>query len=844
MRKFQKQQILEVIQSLHTLHGKMKDILNGKNYETVQTVLADCQEAAIRIGETIEQTEGNGTQAVSCLEQYCEDLYQISVRMREISGQKAYKSLESSLIKAQNAVSHMEERREVVFLPYKASMWDSLESVWKAADEDPNCDAYVIPIPYYDKNPDGSFKEMHYEGDQYPEYVPVTNYEDYDFDGRRPDAIFIHNPYDEFNFVTSVHPFFYAKNLKQYTQMLVYIPYFVLKEILPDDDEAVKSIEHFCILPAVFHADRVVVQSRDMRQIYIDVLTKEFGKESRKTWESKILGLGSPKNDRVMNTRREDLEIPKEWIDIIQKPDRSRKKIVFYNTSVTGLLQYSEKMLEKMQDVFRVFKERKEDAALLWRPHPLVKATIESMRPQLWQQYEKLVEEYRKEGWGIYDDSADLDRAVALCDAYYGDGSSVTQLCTAVGVPILYQNCEVIYDKAGKADYLWSDNFTVDGNDVWFVPTYYNVLCKYDMQEDKLEVVKEIPVNNRLRSLFCNVVKIGNYVVLLPLGANKICVYDTENGNEMIMIDMRDYGQEKRLFITYAMWEHYIYLFPRNYPAICRLDTDSWRLEYFDDWYRSCGFDEDRLFFQWQCYGEGSSVYLPMAERNGLLRFDMEDASFEFMQVGGTEERFSTISCVNGQLYLSNQNGDIVICELNGREIRRIPNTISKNRELKVADVPYFYISSIVDEEDIYYFPGAADCVVRLHVPTGMMHRCSENQLMTGEGRGNAGKFGNMFSNIRKCEGNVYGFHIPEQYFFRGNVRTGQEKRFSIAMESLPPEKLRKLYSLYAQRHNALETTAQYLRLDCFLDCVIEGRKTVETGEASQAGSRIYKNIW
>ena len=31
-------------------------------------------------------------------------------------------------------------KREIVFLPYKASMWDSLESVWKAADEDKdNC---------------------------------------------------------------------------------------------------------------------------------------------------------------------------------------------------------------------------------------------------------------------------------------------------------------------------------------------------------------------------------------------------------------------------------------------------------------------------------------------------------------------------------------------------------------------------------------------------------------------------------------------------------------------------------------------------------------------------------
>lgn len=145
MRKFQQRQILEVIQSLHILHGEIRDRLNGKEYETVQAALADCQEAAIQVGEAIEQMEGTGTQAVACLEQYCEHVYQTSVQMQEISVQKAYKSLESSLIKAENNVKHMPARTEAVFLPYKASMWDSLESVWKAADEDPNCDAYVIP---------------------------------------------------------------------------------------------------------------------------------------------------------------------------------------------------------------------------------------------------------------------------------------------------------------------------------------------------------------------------------------------------------------------------------------------------------------------------------------------------------------------------------------------------------------------------------------------------------------------------------------------------------------------------------------------------------------------------
>ena len=97
-----------------------------------------------------------------------------------------------------------------------------------------------------------------------------------------------------------------------------------------------------------------------------------------------------------------------------------------------------------MKLVFKIFQENKDHIALLWRPHPLIEATICSMRPQLWADYQILVEEYKAQGWGIYDDSPELDRAIALCDAYYGDYSSLVQLCQSVRKPILIQNAEIV----------------------------------------------------------------------------------------------------------------------------------------------------------------------------------------------------------------------------------------------------------------------------------------------------------------------------------------------------------------------------------------------------------------
>ena len=448
MKKVDKRRAEEFLELLEQAHGEIRTNLENKNISTAQDLLMDCQEGAISLGSLIEASEGEGFVTIPLLEEYCELVYQLHESLAGEEGApagKAYKLLRNLLIRIRNSVRNdIKVRKEVVFLPYKASMWDSLESVWKAADADPDCDAYVIPSPYYDKNPDGSFREMHYEGNLYPQYVPVTWYKDYYFAASRPDMIFIHNPYDEYNFVTSVHPDFYSGKLKQYTDKLVYIPYFILGEPNLDNEASLEGMKHFCTVPGVINADQIIVQSEDMREAYIRILSKAYGEETKAHWAKKILGTGSPKVDKVLNTRKEDLEIPAEWLKIIQKPDGSWKKIILYNTSVGALLKNSEKMLVKMQDVFRIFKENRDDVALLWRPHPLIQATIESMRPQLWVEYVKLREQYRAEGWGIYDDSADMDRAIALSDAYYGDGSSLVQLCQKTGKPVMIQNPEVV----------------------------------------------------------------------------------------------------------------------------------------------------------------------------------------------------------------------------------------------------------------------------------------------------------------------------------------------------------------------------------------------------------------
>lgn len=435
MRKRVRQQCEEMLANLPAAHNMAASCAANGEIVMMQQVLEACQQTAITLGELIESSEGEGTEVVAELECYCELLYRIHQ-----GGEGTIAELDEYVERAGHLLENLPITREVVFLPYKVSMWDSLEQAWRKECEREDTHAVVIPIPYFEKNPDGSAKEFVYEGDKYPEDVPVVRYDAYDLEAKHPDAIYIHNPYDDKNIVTSVHPDYYSDKLREYTDDLIYIPYYILEDPDLENAEQMEWVSHYQFVPGVLNAHHILVQSETMREAYITNLVKRFGEQVRQHYEEAIQVLESPKVYRVKHPKPEDLQVPTEWEPILMKPDGTRKKVIFYNTSVGTMTTFEEEYLKKIQRVLEIFYENREDVVLLWRPHPLMEATIDAMEPELKKEYENLVQEYRDSGWGIYDDSPEMYRAIQLSDAYYGDPSSVLELYKITKKPIMIEN--------------------------------------------------------------------------------------------------------------------------------------------------------------------------------------------------------------------------------------------------------------------------------------------------------------------------------------------------------------------------------------------------------------------
>lgn len=645
MERYSKKDMLQTVDTLLKANDAIVKAITS-NPQGAAEALVQCQESAIVLGTYIDTLGEESASLVHILEDYCENIYQINEDLSDENVcRKIAKKIQKQLTGLRNSIQYElpDDKKEVAFLPYKASMWDSLESVWKAADEDPSCDAYVIPIPYFDKNPDGSFKEEHYEGDQYPAYVPITRYDEYDLEARHPDVIYIHNPYDECNHVTSVHPYFYSKNLRNYTDKLVYIPYFILKEIEPDNQPEIDGMKHFCFTPGTIYAHQVIVQSEKMRQIYINEYmkaAKEMGLPGehvdRKSLEQKFLGTGSPKIDKVLNTKKGDLEIPAEWLRIIEKPDGSRKKIVLYNTSVSALLQHSEKMLRKIKSVFGIFKEYKDEVALLWRPHPLIQATIESMRPQLWEAYRELRDRYVAEGWGIYDDSADLDRAVVLSDAYYGDPSSVVLLYKKIKKPIMLQNVLIIpaADSASRMFELTIESLAAGEHEIYAVGRELNVMFRLDLRTNEVETITDMPEEEKLAGRLYNGVCLDKDILaLVPYYARKFWYYRLKE-KKWYSMDISAYvdPDQARKFVGGYIFEGTVYLFGYYYKNILLIDLKFGQIrELFEE--------KDRhLFWEQTPVVHNGKLFVADLFRSEMIGIDLYDiGNYEIFEMENIE---------------------------------------------------------------------------------------------------------------------------------------------------------------------------------------------------------------
>lgn len=316
------------------------------------------------------------------------------------------------------------ETYRVLFLPYKYSMWDSFASIFEAAKEDENCEAYVMPIPYYDKDQEGNFTEMHDELGSYPDDIGIISWQDNQVDEINPDVIFIHNPYDGINLLTSIHPDYYTDKLVCKDRVVIYVPYYVSYT----DDEGISVF----MGRAEYYTDYVIVQS----ELYKEKFELEMLKHNSLNDGNKFVVLGNPKYDKIRSLNKYEYPLRADWKEKLFDASGNKKFTILLDTTLEIMLEKREKMLDKIVDIIAFF-EKNDYLALIWRPHPLIGPTLRNMCPELIPTYVKLVDCCKNLDNCIFDDTNDMHTAMAWSDAFMGKYGSMIELYRVAKKPTI-----------------------------------------------------------------------------------------------------------------------------------------------------------------------------------------------------------------------------------------------------------------------------------------------------------------------------------------------------------------------------------------------------------------------
>jgi hypothetical protein len=499
------------------------------------------------------------------------------------------------------------------------------------------------------------------------------------------------------------------------------VPYFVTGDEVGDP---------YTKCPGVMYSHLVIVQSEKIRQCYIrDYKELEkigYSREKYGAPEKKFIALGSPKFDAVVNAKPEDFTLPESWQKLLLKPDGTKKKVILYNTNVTMSLNYGKQFLKKIRFVLQSCSSR-DDITLWWRPHPLAQSTYASMSVDFADEYEQIVEDYKHDDRGIYDDTPDLHRAITLSDAYYGDISSLVFLYAVTGKQIMLQNMYYHPENAGLMS-LQFDNMYDDEHYFWFTAFSFNALFRMDKQTWTAEYMGSFPEEKAVGfRLFHGIVEHKGKLYFAPGSAANIGVYDLASGSfDAIQLEYTTDALRALPFKFNSIFQYGDKLFfaGHKYPALVSYDTSTGQIKVLDELTKKLIhiklYPLDLYFFSGIVIED--RLYLPFCCADMIVEFNMHNESYKIHKLKSGCTGFVDVLFAGNWIWLTPFCEEKVIrWDMSDNTIDRYiepgSNSSIDRDEKFILPPSYSYIVSLEDE--VYPFPFSSVTAIKINKTTG-----------------------------------------------------------------------------------------------------------------------------
>lgn len=273
-------------------------------------MLAQCQSVAIDLGNFIEQMKGeenlSAKACVAALEEYCEKIFDVynnlplAVEREKEDFQKLCAALNQAFVQMKQTVENeIIHKKLVAFLPDNPKRWKEMQALYDYYRQQENTEVCVIPLPLFAKNLYGEIVAGQDEYDkndkrgEYPADLNIIAWHTVQMQSYEFAAIVIQNPYDAENPYLTVPPAYYAKQLQQYTDCLIYMMPQGVNDFTENDITDIYGLKYSLTVPGAMYADKILIESGAMKELFVNHLTAFAGEDTKEVWADKVMTISA-----------------------------------------------------------------------------------------------------------------------------------------------------------------------------------------------------------------------------------------------------------------------------------------------------------------------------------------------------------------------------------------------------------------------------------------------------------------------------------------------------------------------------------------------------------------------
>ncbi len=465
----------------------MEGLEQLSNAEFSLQTLQDMQDLAVNLGAMLENCKGAENEHVKAivrsLEEYCEAIFECSqviscnydssltensvtlsncaIEM-DASFESALKKINNQFILCKSALNeHLISRKEVLFLPVGPREWYGFEETFRKESASTDTDVFVVPLPLMLKDYYGRVKMSDKEIiaaeqlSEYPAYLAdyLSEFTSFDLSLHCPDKIYIQSPYDAENPVLTIPPYYYAQNLRIFTDELIYIPIGKTAEFTEKDMPDQICMGYYVTAPGVIYADKVLLQSENIRTQYLNKLL-EFCKYEGCTnisdnrlseyWNNKLI------SDESIYSKANYLHVLEGQPDFSSSSDtfsdasdNANLKHLLYCVASYEYFEYKDTFESAITSRISTLKEASEKLSFDILAYPTRPAHTEDFYDEFYNTLTRACSDKGISVLSTNDAPIPLSAIAYNYDAYYGSSTPLVHEFVAQKKPVMIANYEL-----------------------------------------------------------------------------------------------------------------------------------------------------------------------------------------------------------------------------------------------------------------------------------------------------------------------------------------------------------------------------------------------------------------